>query len=150
MDQTQNEKLVIFRQFLVCWTVLMTMLASTIDAKCAFEAIFSFGDSNSDTGGFAAAFPPQLSPNGMTYFHRPTGRPSDGRLYIDFLGEFPVCFDENEVELTSVVLCSSSSRIAISESLSAVHWIRLQTWSQLRHVWFDCAAAKHFFVCLWS
>lgn len=104
MDQTQHEKkLAVFRQFLVSWTVLMTMLASMIDAKCTFEAIFTFGDSNSDTGGFVAAFPSQLSPNGMTYFHRPTGRPSDGRLYIDFLGEFNVCFDEDEVELPSVI-----------------------------------------------
>ncbi|KAK6158829.1 hypothetical protein DH2020_006143 [Rehmannia glutinosa] len=57
------------------------------DAKCAYEAIFSFGDSNSDTGGFFAAFPSQPLPYGMTYFNRPTGRPTDGRLYLDFLAQ---------------------------------------------------------------
>lgn len=37
---------------------------------------------------FFAVFPSQPSPYGMTYFKRPTARPTDGRLYIDFLGEF--------------------------------------------------------------
>ncbi|KAL8499755.1 hypothetical protein ACS0TY_019647 [Phlomoides rotata] len=73
----------IFRQFLIS----CMMMSVFIDAKCAFEAIFIFGDSNSDTGGFYAAFPSQPSPFGMTYFHRPTGRPSDGRLYIDFIAQ---------------------------------------------------------------
>lgn len=90
MDQTPHEKHAIFKQFLVSWIVLVTMPPSMINAKCAFEAVFAFGDSNSDTGGFFAAFPSQPSPNGMTYFNRPTGRPSDGRLYIDFLSEFDV------------------------------------------------------------
>lgn len=55
-------------------------------AKCELGAIFNFGDSNSDTGGFWAAFPAQSSPFGMTYFKRPAGRASDGRAVIDFLG----------------------------------------------------------------
>ncbi|KAI3444458.1 hypothetical protein Pfo_001123 [Paulownia fortunei] len=77
----------ILRQVLVSWMVLMVVMVSRTHAKCAFEAIFNFGDSNSDTGGFNAAFPSQPSPYGMTYFKRPTGRPSDGRLYIDFLAQ---------------------------------------------------------------
>lgn len=56
------------------------------DCKCAFEAIFNFGDSNSDTGGFYAAFPAESLPYGMTYFRKPVGRATDGRLMIDFLG----------------------------------------------------------------
>lgn len=55
-------------------------------SKCDFQAIFNFGDSNSDTGGFWAAFPAQSGPWGMTYFKKPAGRASDGRLIIDFLG----------------------------------------------------------------
>uniref|UniRef100_A0A7N0VMC5 Uncharacterized protein n=1 Tax=Kalanchoe fedtschenkoi TaxID=63787 RepID=A0A7N0VMC5_KALFE len=58
------------------------------DDDCAFPAVFNFGDSNSDTGGVYAAFhklPPP--PNGRTFFHRPTGRSSDGRLIIDFIAE---------------------------------------------------------------
>ncbi|KAL0464877.1 UNVERIFIED_CONTAM: GDSL esterase/lipase [Sesamum latifolium] len=65
----------------------MVMLVPGTNAKCAFEAMFIFGDSNSDNGGFNAAFPSQPSPNGMTYFNRPTGRATDGRLYVDFLAQ---------------------------------------------------------------
>ncbi|KAK9280342.1 hypothetical protein L1049_014030 [Liquidambar formosana] len=57
------------------------------DSKCDFKAIFNFGDSNSDTGGFWAAFPAQHGPFGMTYFKRPTGRATDGRLIVDFLAQ---------------------------------------------------------------
>ncbi|KAI3474932.1 hypothetical protein Pfo_030243, partial [Paulownia fortunei] len=47
---------------------------------------YNFGDSNSDTGGIAAAFYPQPSPFGETFFYTPAGRASDGRLIIDFIG----------------------------------------------------------------
>ncbi|KAI4372541.1 hypothetical protein MLD38_010758 [Melastoma candidum] len=57
----------------------------TSESKCEFKAIFNFGDSNTDTGGFYAAFPAQSGPFGMTYFGRPSGRASDGRLIVDFL-----------------------------------------------------------------
>ncbi|XP_065631332.1 GDSL esterase/lipase At4g01130 [Quercus suber] len=76
-----------------CWHFLVVMVTilfgcfSLSHSKCDFEAIFNFGDSNSDTGGFWAAFPAQSGPFGMTYFNRPTGRASDGRLIIDFLAQ---------------------------------------------------------------
>uniref|UniRef100_A0A7N0VL08 GDSL esterase/lipase n=1 Tax=Kalanchoe fedtschenkoi TaxID=63787 RepID=A0A7N0VL08_KALFE len=57
------------------------------DDDCAFRAIFNFGDSNSDTGGYSAAFNRLPPPNGRTFFHRPSGRSSDGRLIIDFIAE---------------------------------------------------------------
>ena len=63
-------------------------------AQCApqnYTSMFSFGDSLTDTGNFLVSSP--LSnhivgryPYGITYFHRPTGRCSDGRLVVDFLG----------------------------------------------------------------
>ncbi|KAK6142723.1 hypothetical protein DH2020_023071 [Rehmannia glutinosa] len=83
-----TRKSAILRKVLISSIVLLVILVPRCYAKCAFEAIFNFGDSNSDTGGFYAAFPSQPSPNGMTYFSKPTGRPTDGRLYIDFLGRF--------------------------------------------------------------
>ncbi|EYU32204.1 hypothetical protein ABFS82_02G170800 [Erythranthe guttata] len=86
MAHFSHEKGAIFRVSLVVVVVMAAMVLRG-DAKCAFEAIFNFGDSNSDTGGFFAAFPSQSSPNGMTYFNRPTGRPSNGRLFIDFLAQ---------------------------------------------------------------
>ncbi|TKY56148.1 Esterase protein [Spatholobus suberectus] len=55
--------------------------------ECAFPAIFNFGDSNSDTGGLAASLIAPTPPYGETYFHRPAGRFSDGRLIIDFIAK---------------------------------------------------------------
>ncbi|KAJ4950473.1 hypothetical protein NE237_027305 [Protea cynaroides] len=55
--------------------------------NCSFPAIYSFGDSNIDTGAASAAFSRVTPPNGETFFHKPVGRPSDGRLTIDFIAE---------------------------------------------------------------
>ncbi|KAH0467978.1 hypothetical protein IEQ34_003011 [Dendrobium chrysotoxum] len=69
---------------------LLTVLffsATLTEARCRFHAIFNFGDSNSDTGGFWAAFPAQRGPNGMTYFKKPVGRATDGRVVVDFLAQ---------------------------------------------------------------
>ncbi|MQL73255.1 hypothetical protein Taro_005612 [Colocasia esculenta] len=61
-------------------------------ASPRYAAIFSFGDSLADTGNFllSGALPfPSISrlPYGVTYFGRPTGRCSDGRLVVDFIAE---------------------------------------------------------------
>ncbi|WOL14378.1 hypothetical protein Cni_G23158 [Canna indica] len=58
---------------------------TTASGPCKFPAIFNFGDSNSDTGGLSAAFGPVPPPNGETFFVKPAGRYSDGRLMIDFM-----------------------------------------------------------------
>ncbi|KAF8032495.1 hypothetical protein BT93_D1415 [Corymbia citriodora subsp. variegata] len=79
--------LAIFRQFVVVVLVMMGMLSFSCYSKCEFKAIFNFGDSNTDTGGFYAAFPGQTPPFGMTYFKRPSGRASDGRIIVDFLAQ---------------------------------------------------------------
>lgn len=62
-------------------------LAPTPSPACNIPAIYNFGDSNSDTGGIAAAFYPPGPPSGETFFKRPVGRASDGRLIIDFIGK---------------------------------------------------------------
>lgn len=74
-------------KILVVWFVTVAVFSCFGYSKCDFEAIFNFGDSNTDTSGFYAAFPAQSGPFGMTYFKRPAGRASDGRLIVDFLGE---------------------------------------------------------------
>lgn len=73
---------------LLSFAVLIAIFSiPTSNAKCAFNAIFNFGDSNSDTGGFWAAFPSENPPNGMTYFKKPAGRATDGRVITDFLAQ---------------------------------------------------------------
>lgn len=56
------------------------------DTGCDFPAIFNFGDSNSDTGGRSAALFQVPPPYGETFFKKPSGRLSDGRLIVDFIG----------------------------------------------------------------
>ncbi|XP_061363352.1 GDSL esterase/lipase At4g01130-like [Gastrolobium bilobum] len=73
--------------FLVIFMVVLPCLVGLSHSECDFKAIFNFGDSNSDTGGFYAAFPAEHGPFGMTYFKKPAGRASDGRLIIDFLAQ---------------------------------------------------------------
>ncbi|KAK7369305.1 hypothetical protein VNO80_11341 [Phaseolus coccineus] len=81
-----SEKLIQFVRWLVISTTLMQ---STVigGRETNFKAIFNFGDSNSDTGGLSAAFGQAPPPNGITYFHSPNGRFSDGRLIIDFIAK---------------------------------------------------------------
>ncbi|KAK6288507.1 hypothetical protein POUND7_000048 [Theobroma cacao] len=68
-------------------TLLLASFPHAVASQCKNRPIiFNFGDSNSDTGGLASGlgFPINL-PNGRSFFRRPTGRLSDGRLLIDFL-----------------------------------------------------------------
>lgn len=75
-----------FFKFLLNCIVISSFISSSY-STCDFKGIFNFGDSNSDTGGFDSAFPAQPGPYGMTYFKKPVGRSSDGRLIVDFLAE---------------------------------------------------------------
>ncbi|KAJ3694253.1 hypothetical protein LUZ60_009733 [Juncus effusus] len=55
-----------------------------------YNAIFSFGDSVTDTGNLDILIPSNPFANlpyGETYFHQNSGRASDGRLVIDFIAQ---------------------------------------------------------------
>lgn len=78
--------------FVIKVVMLVPLLFSCIDSamvvnqRCSYGGIYNFGDSNSDTGGISAAFEPITTPYGMTFFKKPVGRVTDGRLVYDFLG----------------------------------------------------------------
>uniref|UniRef100_A0A0D9XJB2 GDSL esterase/lipase n=1 Tax=Leersia perrieri TaxID=77586 RepID=A0A0D9XJB2_9ORYZ len=79
------------------WLVLIGILIAVVAAdgrrqppRTPYSRVFSFGDSLTDTGNAAilpitAGGPFTQPPYGMTFFHRPNGRASDGRLVIDFI-----------------------------------------------------------------
>jgi hypothetical protein len=85
--------------------------AGARDPASSSVVIFNFGDSNSDTGGMAAVNGMNINlPEGRTFFRRPTGRLSDGRLVIDFICE---------------LLMSSSSHISSNALFPATPRIKL-------------------------
>ncbi|WVZ72820.1 hypothetical protein U9M48_021222 [Paspalum notatum var. saurae] len=83
------------RRLLACLAVLLVLAVVGPHAAVAareYAAIFSFGDSLSDTGNLCVdGIPDYLAtarrPYGMTYFGYPTGRVSDGRVIVDFIAQ---------------------------------------------------------------
>uniref|UniRef100_A0A0E0BA25 Esterase n=1 Tax=Oryza glumipatula TaxID=40148 RepID=A0A0E0BA25_9ORYZ len=73
--------------------ILLVAGAATATATAArFSRVFSFGDSLTDTGNLVLLpagrdVPERRLPYGQTFFHRATGRASDGRIAIDFIAE---------------------------------------------------------------
>lgn len=90
-----------FRETIAINLIILITVAPVLRIACElsscepqFRSIISFGDSLADTGNnlrlsnkndptFAA-----VPPYGQTYFQAQTGRCSDGRLIIDFLGMY--------------------------------------------------------------
>ncbi|KAJ8510267.1 hypothetical protein OPV22_000701 [Ensete ventricosum] len=78
-----------FNANLLLVTAFLCLLSVHHGSAC-YPAIFSFGDSLQDTGNFIHTFANTTIsklPWGTTYFHKATGRYSDGRLIIDFIAQ---------------------------------------------------------------
>lgn len=74
-----------------CWInilLLISTLSNGVESQRR-PLLVNFGDSNSDTGGVLAGIGLPIGlPNGITFFHRGTGRLGDGRLIIDFFCKY--------------------------------------------------------------
>ena len=86
-------------QFIFITLITIFILTSSSSAATEthpprpFKKIYAFGDSFTDTGNTKSVTGPtgfghvSNLPYGITYFHHPTNRYSDGRLVIDFVAE---------------------------------------------------------------
>ncbi|XP_044974606.1 GDSL esterase/lipase At1g28600-like isoform X1 [Hordeum vulgare subsp. vulgare] len=70
--------------------VVLLALAAARPARACYSRVFSFGDSLADTGNYRYVYGngtgPRL-PYGETFFHRATGRFSNGRIAVDFIAD---------------------------------------------------------------
>ncbi|KAL8228094.1 hypothetical protein R6Q57_015678 [Mikania cordata] len=74
---------------------LEVLCACTLYTNGCYTSIISFGDSLADTGNLKQLYDDTnqeslhffYPPYGETFFHKPTGRCSNGRLIIDFIAE---------------------------------------------------------------
>lgn len=116
-----------FQQYYWMNFLLLLVFIHIPHASCCFSSIFSFGDSLADTGNLKISSPNEtvhffFPPYGMTYFHLPTGRCSDGRLVIDFIGMHPLAVYLTFSNLSSfsihIIVFSWISRISACSTLS--------------------------------
>lgn len=93
MDSSNSSFILWLNRWLIIFSVAIVLSPPSVSGNC-FTSIFNFGDSLSDTGNLFhdchSNKPPNscFPPYGDTFFRRPTGRFSDGRLIIDFIGNF--------------------------------------------------------------
>nr|GEV96036.1 SGNH hydrolase-type esterase domain-containing protein [Tanacetum cinerariifolium] len=108
-----------FSSFVGYFVILMMVLKSGgLYVNGCYTSIISFGDSLADTGSQKELshishqlYPCLYSPYGETFFHKPTGRCSNGRLIIDFLAESlglpmiqPFLHNKHKIENRAVAL----------------------------------------------
>jgi phospholipase/lecithinase/hemolysin len=73
--------------------LILLIACVAVPAAAAFETVYAFGDSFTDTGNTHSTTGPysfgyvSSPPYGATFFHRSTNRYSDGRLVVDFLAD---------------------------------------------------------------
>ena len=83
----------ILRAGVAAAVVAVMLIVGVEPAAACYPRVFSFGDSLTDTGNFRFYYgnnsgePALRPPYGETFFRRATGRFSNGRLVLDFIGK---------------------------------------------------------------
>uniref|UniRef100_A0A804NG34 GDSL esterase/lipase n=1 Tax=Zea mays TaxID=4577 RepID=A0A804NG34_MAIZE len=71
--------------------VVVLLLGAVAPAAGCYPRVFNFGDSLADTGNYPFVYGNDSAklrpPYGETFFHRATGRASNGRLVVDFIAD---------------------------------------------------------------
>jgi hypothetical protein len=139
------------RAMWVCAVLAALPFLAAAEAAGRYRAVFNFGDSLVDAGNLVTeGIPDYLAtarlPYGQTYFGYPTGRCSDGRLVVDFIGKFRrflasvhfSCVRSWELPLFGIrwvlALCSCSARVRPPAAAAVQGQERqLRAGRQLRH-----------------
>ncbi|RVX22387.1 Esterase [Vitis vinifera] len=116
---------------LCCICVLLSFTTTVINPvvaleNCKFPAIFNLGDSNSDTGGYAAAFSQPPWPYGRTFFRMPSRQSL--RCIIDLVKIYMVSANNFGLPFLSAYLNSLGSNYTNGANFAtAASTIRLPT-----------------------
>jgi phospholipase/lecithinase/hemolysin len=111
-----------FSRFLLAVALLPVVdIAAGADRGTRYSGIFSFGDSLTDTGNTlrlaaTGSGPSSRPPYGETFFRHPTGRASDGRLVIDFIGDHSITSKLTGM-LYSIHVCINDDMLCVVEAL---------------------------------
>ncbi|KAI3454956.1 hypothetical protein Pfo_011619 [Paulownia fortunei] len=91
-----NNSFISFTSQMALITLVFILLSSSLASATTpptFNKVYAFGDSYTDTGNTRTSTGPTAfnyvsnPPYGVTFFHHPTNRYSDGRIVIDFVAE---------------------------------------------------------------
>lgn len=113
---------------------------STAQTKCNINSVYQLGDSLADAGnvirtpGASIIFRADRSPYGSTFFNRPTGRFSNGRVIIDFITQslqlpFLNAYLDRGAAFTQGVNFAVAGGTALNTSFWTARNIRLPTWN---------------------
>ncbi|XP_055801028.1 acetylajmalan esterase-like [Solanum dulcamara] len=126
--------------------LLITSLAasfftpSSAQTKCNINSVYQLGDSLADAGnvirtpGASIIFRADRSPYGETFFKRPTGRFSNGRVVTDFISQsfklsFLNAYLDRSASFTQGVNFAVAGATALDTSFWAARNINLPTWN---------------------
>ncbi|XP_070055793.1 GDSL esterase/lipase At5g03980-like [Nicotiana tomentosiformis] len=126
--------------FLLVITFAYFSSPSAAQTKCNIRSVYQLGDSLADAGnvirtpGASIIFRANQAPYGETFFRRPTGRFSNGRIIIDYISSafklsFLNAYLDRRASFSQGVNFAVAGATALNSSFWAARGIRLPTWN---------------------